>query len=61
MSITSADLGWEERAEFIVYDIWQHKIVGEYTGKYSTAVAAHGVMFGTFTKHEEITDNSIAF
>ena len=61
MSITSEDLGWEVRAEFIVYDIWQHKIVGEYTGKYSTAVAAHGVMFGTFTKQEEITDNSIAF
>ena len=61
ITITNADLGWEDSAEFIIYDIWQHKTLGEFTGKYSTKVEAHGVMFGKFTKQKEITDNSIAF
>ena len=61
ISIASADLGWDEAVEFVVYDIWQHKNVGKFSGKYTTEVEAHGVMFGKFTKQGEILDNSIPF
>ena len=59
ITITSEDLGWEETAGFSVYDIWQHKTVGQFQGKYTTEVEAHGVMFGRFAKQQKITDNSI--
>lgn len=60
ITITSEDLGWGERAGFSVYDIWQHKTVGQFEGKYTTEVEAHGVMFGRFTKQNKIKDNSIS-
>jgi alpha-galactosidase len=61
VTITSADLGWEDSDEFMVYDIWQHRNVGVFSGKFSATVEAHGVMFGRFTKQAEISDNSIDF
>lgn len=61
ITITSEDLGWDENLDFSVYDIWQHKSLGEFSGKYSTEVETHGVMFGIFKKETEITDNSIIF
>ena len=61
VTITNADLGWEEKDEFSIYDIWLHRNVGVFTGKYSATVEAHGVMFGRFKKQGEITDNSIDF
>ena len=61
ITITNDDLGWEENDKFTVYDIWQHRNLGVFTGKYSAVVEAHGVMFGRFTKSEQITDNSINF
>lgn len=61
ITMTTADLGWDETSSFSVYDIWQHKNLGEFSGKYSTEVEAHGVMFGKFTKQKHIEDNSVIF
>lgn len=61
ISITSEDLGWDGTAGFSVYDIWQHKTVGQFEGKYTAEVEAHGVMFGRFAQQETIMDNSIPF
>jgi alpha-galactosidase len=41
------DLGYPERLSASVRDLWQHKDLGQFTGKFSAQVASHGVVMLT--------------
>lgn len=53
ISVSSDELGFEDDNLFSVYDIWQHKNLGNFSGKFSAEVKAHGVMFGKFTRMDD--------
>jgi len=38
------DLGYPEHLSASVRDLWQHKDVGTFTGKFSSAVPPHGIV-----------------
>jgi alpha-galactosidase len=41
------DLGYPNTVSASVRDLWQHKDLGKLTGKFSAAVASHGVVMVT--------------
>ena len=41
------DLGYPANLSASVRDLWQHKDLGTFTGKFSAAVASHGVVMVT--------------
>jgi alpha-galactosidase len=41
------DLGYPNSIGASVHDLWQHKDLGKFTGKFSAAVAPHGVVMIT--------------
>jgi alpha-galactosidase len=47
ISANWADLGYPTQVRASVRDLWQHKDLGEFTGKFSAAVASHGVVMVT--------------
>ncbi|MBS1850197.1 MAG: alpha-galactosidase [Acidobacteria bacterium] len=47
VSIGWEDLGYPAYLSAAVRDLWQHKDLGKFTGKYSAAVASHGVVMVT--------------
>ena len=42
-----ADLGYPDHLSAAVRDLWQHKDLGKLAGKFSAAVASHGVVMVT--------------
>ena len=47
ISASWEDLGYPEHLSASVRDLWQHKEVGAFTGKFSSAVAPHGIVMVT--------------
>jgi alpha-galactosidase len=47
VSATWEDLGYPHSLSASVRDLWQHRDLGKVTGKFSTAVASHGVVMVT--------------
>jgi alpha-galactosidase len=43
------DLGYPPTVSASVRDLWQHKDLGKFTGKFSATVASHGVVMMTVT------------
>jgi alpha-galactosidase len=43
------DLGYPNHLNAAVRDLWQHRELGKFTGKFSTQVASHGVVVVTVT------------
>jgi alpha-galactosidase len=41
------DLGYPNTLSASVRDLWQHKDLGKFTGKFSAAIASHGVVMIT--------------
>jgi alpha-galactosidase len=41
------DLGYPSRVSASVRDLWQHKDLGKFTGKFSAPVTSHGVVVVT--------------
>jgi alpha-galactosidase len=41
------DLGYPNPLSASVRDLWQHKELGKFTGKFSATVASHGVVMVT--------------
>ncbi len=44
ISVSWEDLGYPNSLSASVRDLWQHKDLGKFTGKFSAAVASHGVV-----------------
>jgi alpha-galactosidase len=47
ISVNWEDLGYPNSLSASVRDLWQHKDLGKFTGKFSAAVASHGVVMVT--------------
>jgi alpha-galactosidase len=47
VSVSWQDLGYPAHLPAKVRDLWQHKDLGTFTGKFSAAVASHGVVMTT--------------
>jgi alpha-galactosidase len=47
ISVNWEDLGYPNTLSASVRDLWQHKDLGKFTGKFSAAVASHGVVMVT--------------
>jgi len=47
ITVNWEDLGYPSRVSASVRDLWQHKDVGKFTGKFSAAVASHSVVMVT--------------
>jgi alpha-galactosidase len=44
ISVTWESLGYPDRLTASVRDLWQHKDLGKFTGKFSARVASHGIV-----------------
>ena len=47
ISVNWEDLGYPNTLSASVRDLWQHKDLGKFTGKFSGTVASHGVVMIT--------------
>jgi alpha-galactosidase len=47
ISVNWEDLGYPNTLSASVRDLWQHKDLGKFTGKFSAAIASHGVVMIT--------------
>jgi alpha-galactosidase len=47
ISVNWEDLGYPTHVSASVRDLWQHKDLGTFTGKFSSPVASHGVVMIT--------------
>jgi alpha-galactosidase len=47
ITVNWEDLGYPNHLSGAVRDLWQHKELGKFTGKFSEAVASHGVVMVT--------------
>jgi alpha-galactosidase len=47
ISVNWEDLGYPSTVSASVRDLWQHKDLGKFAGKFSAGVASHGVVMVT--------------
>eukprot|EP01084_Bolivina_argentea_P085470 154465_1 len=47
--VSIPQMGWTSETVVELKDLWEHEVVGNYTGKYTSSVPVHGVQFLTAT------------
>mmetsp|Transcript_10672 Transcript_10672/g.13266 ORF Transcript_10672/g.13266 Transcript_10672/m.13266 type:complete len:440 (+) Transcript_10672:297-1616(+) len=46
------NVNWSNETNVEIYDLWEHKIIGTFTGNYSSMVVSHGVVFTRMTESQ---------